>query len=49
MEGKCAMNDPITNKRILKVMFGFLFIGGLAAIIGLYHKPRNTESSAYYV
>jgi hypothetical protein len=44
MEGKSAMKESITNKRMLKVVFGFMLIGGLAAIIGIVRKARNTES-----
>jgi hypothetical protein len=43
------MKESITNKRMLKVVFGFIFIGGLAAIVGILHKARNTESSACFV
>ncbi len=43
------MKESITSKKMMALMFGFLFIGGLAAIIGIYRKARNTESSAYYV
>jgi len=49
MEGKCAMKESFTNKRIVKVMFGCLFIGSLAAIIGIYRTPKSPESPAYFV
>jgi hypothetical protein len=43
------MREPVTNKRMLKVMSGCLFIGGLAAIIGIYRAAKSTESPAYDV
>jgi hypothetical protein len=34
------MKESIINKEILTVMFGFLFIGGVAAILGSYARRR---------
>jgi hypothetical protein len=43
------MKEAITKKKMLKVIWGFLFIGGLAAIIGIYRAPKSTENPAYFV
>jgi hypothetical protein len=37
------MKESIINKKILTVMFGFLFIGGVAAILGIFRAVKNTE------
>ena len=31
------------------MMVGFLFIGGLAAVIGMYRASRNPERSSFYI
>jgi len=36
------MKESVINKRILRVMFGVLFIGGAAAILGIYRATKNT-------
>lgn len=37
------MKESTINKKILTVMFGILFIGGAAAILGIYRAAKNTE------
>ncbi len=37
------MNKSIINKNILIVMSGFLFIGGGAALLGIYRAAKNFE------
>jgi hypothetical protein len=43
------MKESIINKKILTVMFSFLFIGGAAAILGIYRAAKNTERPLGYV
>ncbi len=43
------MKESITNKRILKVMVGFLVIGGLAAIFRIYRAAKHPEMPSCYV
>jgi hypothetical protein len=43
------MHEPTNNKRMLKVVVGFLFIGGLAAIFGIYRAAKNTDRPPFYV
>jgi hypothetical protein len=40
MARMCEMNTSIRNKKIVTVMFGFLFIGGVAAILGSIARRR---------
>ena len=37
------MKESTVNKKLLTVMLGFLFIGGAAAILGIYRVAKNTE------
>ena len=39
------MKDPITNKKILKVMFGFFVIGSVAAMVRIYQSTKYLEHS----
>lgn len=39
------MKESIIDKEMLTVMFGFLFIGGVAAILGIIRAVKNTERS----
>lgn len=42
------MKESITNKKILTVMYGFLFIGGVAAILGVLRAAKNTGRQPDY-
>ena len=37
------MKESNINKKILTGIFGFLFIGGAATILGIYRAAKNTE------
>jgi hypothetical protein len=43
------MSQSIVYKKTLSVMLGLLFIGGLAAILGIYRVAKNTDSPACFV
>jgi hypothetical protein len=36
------MKESTINKKILTVMFGFIVIGGGAALLAIYRAPKNT-------
>jgi hypothetical protein len=42
------MKESIINKKLLRMMFGFIFIGGGAAILGIYHAAKNARYSLRY-
>ncbi len=41
--------ESIMNKKILTVMFGFLFLGGGAALLGICRAAKNAEGPLGYV
>jgi hypothetical protein len=43
------MKESTINIRLLTVMFGFLFIGGGAALLGIYSAAKNTQHSLGYL
>jgi hypothetical protein len=43
------VKESITNKNTLTVIFGFLFIGGVAAILGVLRAAKNTEHPLGYI
>jgi len=43
------MKELIINKKILTVMAGLLFIGGVAAILEIYRTANKTEHPLGYV
>jgi hypothetical protein len=43
------MSQSIIHKKTLTVMLGFLVIGGLAALLGIYRAAKDTDSPAYFV
>jgi hypothetical protein len=46
---KCAMKELTMSRRLLRVMFGFLFIGGGAALLGIYRAAKNAELPPGYL
>jgi hypothetical protein len=46
---KHAMKKSMINQKLLTVMLGFLFIGGGAALLGVYHLARNAELPLGYL
>jgi hypothetical protein len=42
-ERNYAMKKSIVNKKIPKIMLGFLFIGGVAFILGIFRAAKNNE------
>jgi hypothetical protein len=43
------MTHSDINKRLLKMMFGFLFIGGGAALLAILGAASNTEHPLGYL
>ena len=43
------MKHSDINKRLLTVMFGLLFLGGGAALLGLYRAVTDAEPSLGYL
>jgi hypothetical protein len=43
------MKELNVNKRLLRVMFGFLFIGGGAALLGIYQAMKDAEHPLGYL
>jgi hypothetical protein len=43
------MKESNVNKRLLRVVFGFLFIGGGAALLGFYSAARHAELPIGYI
>lgn len=43
------MKEPIIDKKMLTVMFGFFFIGGVAAVLEIYRKVKNAERPLRYI
>ena len=43
------MKEPSINKRSLRVVFDFFFIGGGAALLGLYRAVTDAEPSLGYL
>jgi len=43
------MKEPIINKKLLTVMFGFLFIGGGAALLGFFRAAQYPEPPLGYL
>ncbi len=43
------MEKPIIDNKILTVLFGFFFIGGVAAILEFYHSVKNPERPHKYI
>lgn len=39
------MKESIINNKLLKVIFGFLFIGGIVAVFNIYRGEKNVEHS----
>jgi hypothetical protein len=43
MEGDMKINKRNPSSVISRMMFGFLFIGGIATILGVFHAVKNAE------
>jgi hypothetical protein len=43
------MNEAITNKKIVTLVFGVLFLGGLAAMFGIYRAAQHGGHPPFYV
>jgi hypothetical protein len=44
-----AMKESITNNKIVTLIIGALFIGGLVAIVGMYRSAKDDEHPPFYV
>jgi hypothetical protein len=43
------MKESIINKNMLRVMWGFLFIGGGVALLGIYRTAMNSDHPHGYL
>ena len=39
------MKESVINNKILKVIFSFLFIGGVVAVLNIYRGTKDVEHS----
>jgi hypothetical protein len=42
------MKETIVKKNLLRMMFGFIVVGGGAAILGIYQAAKNARQSLRY-
>jgi hypothetical protein len=43
------MKEAITKNKIVTLVVGVLFLGGLAAMFGIYRAAKHDEHPSFYV